>query len=122
MHSQLWKMSDSGAYKLAGHFGSFPTTWIRLPESQYVLSDRPDGVMHQDGNNRIWVKTWSEILNDCKYRLQLFQKELNYSADRDASLGYLRETYAKALQGNVQDQAEGGSTETENSSANPPQV
>ena len=85
-------------------------------------SDRPDGVMHQDGNNRIWVKTWSEILNDCKYRLQLFQKELNYSADRDASLGYLRETYAKALQGNVQDQAEGGSTETENSSANPPQV
>jgi hypothetical protein len=49
--------------------------------------------------SRIWVKTWSQIIHDNKSRLKIFQKELNHSADRDASLEYLRKTYARVLQG-----------------------
>ncbi len=83
------------------------TFWIvsndinAMAKKQIRASDKPDGVLYQDGGNRIWVKTWSEILNDCRYRHQVFQKELNYSADNDASLEYLRETYAKVLSGSV---------------------
>lgn len=81
-----------------------------LAKKQVRGSDRPDGVLYQDGSNRIWVKTWSEILNDCRYRHQLFQKELNYSADQDASLQYLRETYAKVLKGEPQDSSDNDAT------------
>jgi hypothetical protein len=63
--------------------------------------ERPEGVLWQspDLRSRIWVKTWAQILHDCKTRLKIFQKELNHSADRDASLAYLKKTYARLLQG-----------------------
>jgi len=62
-------------------------------------SDRPYGMLHRKDGSQIWVRTWSEILNDCRTRLQLFEKELNYNADRDESLIFLQKTYAKILAG-----------------------
>jgi hypothetical protein len=62
-------------------------------------SDRPYGMLHRKDGLQIWVRTWSEILNDCRTRLQLFEKELNYNADRDESLAFLQKTYAKILAG-----------------------
>jgi hypothetical protein len=64
-------------------------------------ADKAEGVLWEspDLRSRIWVKRWSQILHDCRTRLKIFQKELNQSADRDASLDYLRETYARILQG-----------------------
>ncbi len=63
--------------------------------------NRPEGVLWEspDLRSRVWVKTWAQILHDCKTRLRVFQKELNHSADRDASLEYLKKTYARILQG-----------------------
>jgi hypothetical protein len=64
-------------------------------------ADRAEGVLWQspDMRSRIWVKTWSQLIHENKSRLKIFQKELNHSADRDASLGYLKKTYARILQG-----------------------
>jgi hypothetical protein len=64
-------------------------------------ANQPPGMLWQSPDQRItiWVKTWSQILNSSKARLQVFQKELNYSADRDASLDYLKQAYAKVLEG-----------------------
>jgi hypothetical protein len=45
----------------------------------------------------IWVKSWSQIIDDCKRRLKFFQDKLNYQPDRDSSLAHLRKTYAKYL-------------------------
>lgn len=65
-------------------------------------TDRPEGVLWQstDLRSRIWVKTWS----------------LNHSADRDASLEYLKKTYARMLQGveSPEEQAEVTDSEAEN--------
>ena len=66
-------------------------------KQEATSSDRPFGMLDRKHNFQIWVKTWSQILNECKARLQLFQKELNYSADRDDSLKVLQRTYAKIL-------------------------
>lgn len=65
------------------------------------LPGRPEGVLWEsaDLRSRIWVKTWAQILRDCKTRLKIFQKELNHSADSEASLDYLKKTYARILQG-----------------------
>ena len=81
-------------------------------------ADRPEGVLWQstDLRSRIWVKTWSQIIHDNKSRLKIFQKELNHSADRDASLEYLKKTYARILQGveSPEEQAEVTDSEAEN--------
>ncbi|HUU01036.1 MAG TPA: ATP-binding protein [Myxococcota bacterium] len=45
----------------------------------------------------VWVKTWSEILNDCKARLQFYQKNLGYSADADDGLALMKNYYQKYL-------------------------
>lgn len=64
-------------------------------------AEKPEGFLSEseDQRIRIWVKTWAQIIHDCRTRLKIFQKELNHSADRDASLEYLRETYARVLRG-----------------------
>ncbi|PYX12794.1 MAG: DNA mismatch repair protein [Acidobacteria bacterium] len=69
---------------------------------------RPQGVLWEspDLRSRIWVRTWAQIIHDCKTRLKIFQKELNHSADRDASLDYLKKTYARVLQGGEASQSD----------------
>lgn len=73
----------------------------KFAEEEIHQADRPIGVLWQstDLESRIWVKTWSQILSECRTRLRIFQKELNYSADRDASLEYVKQTYARILEG-----------------------
>jgi hypothetical protein len=69
---------------------------IRRKASQ---RDRPRGILFQDDEQRItiWVKTWSQIINDCKARLRFFAEKLNYAPDRDSSLAHLKTTYHKYL-------------------------
>lgn len=45
----------------------------------------------------IRARTWSEILNEARSRLSLFQKRLELEATHDSGLCYLRETHAKYL-------------------------
>lgn len=61
--------------------------------------DRPRGVLFQgdDPSITIWVKTWSQIINDCRSRLKFFSEKLNYTPDRDDSLAHLKTTYHKYL-------------------------
>lgn len=68
---------------------------------------RPPGLIHQSDDKRImiWAKQWSEVLQTNRHRLKLFQERLEFNADRDASLGYLRETYATVLGGGENSEA-----------------
>jgi hypothetical protein len=61
--------------------------------------NRPKGMLHQsdDPSITIWVKTWSQVISDCRARLRFFSEKLNYAPDRDASLEHLRTTYSKYL-------------------------
>jgi hypothetical protein len=47
----------------------------------------------------IWVKTWGQVLDENRGRLQFFQVRLEYEADKGASLEFLQKTYAQFLQG-----------------------
>jgi hypothetical protein len=70
-----------------------PTRW------KAKSKDRARGILFQDEEQRItiWVKTWSQIVNDCKARLRFFAEKLNYTPDRDSSLSHLKTTYHKYL-------------------------
>ena len=53
----------------------------------------------EDGSIEVWVKTWAEILTECKARMKFVQDKLQANVDRDSSLSYLKETYDKYLSG-----------------------
>ena len=64
--------------------------------------DRPRGILFQSDaadalQITIWVKTWSQIINECRTRLRFFAEKLNYTPDRDSSLYHLKTTYHKYL-------------------------
>lgn len=89
-------------------FRDVPAKWVFWAVSNDVDSivarevaqkDRARGILYQDEQQRItvWVKTWSQIINDCKARLRFFAEKLNYTPDRDSSLAHLRTTYHRYL-------------------------
>ena len=65
------------------------------PEVEYPQR----GVLYQDDALRItiWVKTWGQIINDARTRLQFMADKLAIAPDRDQSLAYLKATYPKYL-------------------------
>jgi lysyl-tRNA synthetase class I len=58
-----------------------------------------NGKIHEAENVSIWVKTWAQVLEENRARLQFFQERLEYQADKGMSLTHLQEHYAKFLQG-----------------------
>ncbi|HEX8583125.1 MAG TPA: ATP-binding protein [Allosphingosinicella sp.] len=72
--------------------------------------DRPKCMIHQsdDPSITIWVKTWSQVINECRARLRFFSEKLAYAPDRDASLAHLRTTYDRYLSGLFADDATPG--------------
>lgn len=61
--------------------------------------DRPEGVVFQsdDSSITVWAKTWSEILNDARARLNFFSQQLDYQADSDSELEYLKRAHARYI-------------------------
>lgn len=77
--------------------------------------DKPRGLVTQtdDGRIEVWVKTWSEVLSECKARLRFVQEHLQANVDKESSLKYLRNTYDKYLSGISEvDEDEGVADET----------
>ena len=72
--------------------------------------DRPEGVIFpsDDASITVWAKTWSEILNDARARLTFFSQQLDYQADSDSELEYLRSAHAKYIPDDLAELATGG--------------
>lgn len=101
---------ESYAFAVADdeRFRSVPAKWVfwavssdidQVVARKVAQRDRARGILFQDEEQRItiWVKTWSQIINECKARLRFFAEKLNYTPDRDSSLAHLRTTYHKYL-------------------------
>ena len=99
------------AFSVAGdeRFRSVNTTWIF-----WVISDdygdyaaqrmtNDDGLIHEKGNVSIFVKSWGQVLDENRARLQFFQEHLEYQADKGSSFKHLQDHYAKFLQGVISD-------------------
>ena len=61
--------------------------------------DQPRGRVSNDAdlNITVWVKTWSEVIEDAKTRLRFVNKQLAYEADHDSAKTYLKKTHAKFI-------------------------
>jgi hypothetical protein len=62
-------------------------------------ANRPVGLFFEDDSRmiRVWVKTWSQILESCRARLSFFQEHLKYEADDTSALAYLKEVHSEYL-------------------------
>jgi acyl-CoA thioesterase FadM len=45
----------------------------------------------------IWVKSWGQIIEAARARLEFFQEQLEYSADDESALAYLRKIHQQYL-------------------------
>ena len=101
---------ESYAFAVAAdpRFKGVPAKWVFWAISSDLDSyaDRkanqtnmPRGMTFQstDPSITIWVKTWSQLINDCRSRLKFFAEKLNYAPDRDSSMEHLKTTYSKYL-------------------------
>ena len=78
-------------------FAKIKTRQLGKPRGQISQTD-------EEGNSvEIWVKTWAEIIAECKSRLNFVQQHLQANVDKENSLNYLKKTYAKYLTGVVED-------------------
>ena len=57
----------------------------------------PRGLIRDHDNVRIGIQTWGEVINDAKYRLNFVKEKLEYWADSDTGLDYLRTHYEAVL-------------------------
>jgi hypothetical protein len=62
----------------------------------------------EDGSIEVWVKTWAEVISECKSRLKFVQEHLQANVDKESALKYLKKTYEKYLTGVAESDTEGG--------------
>ncbi|WP_067094574.1 ATP-binding protein [Marinomonas atlantica] len=61
-----------------------------------LSSDKLDqGILHSANGITIWVKTWGQLINECKHRLEFIRQQLNINIDSSDGLEFLRKNYAE---------------------------
>ncbi|MDO1584674.1 ATP-binding protein [Rhizobium oryzicola] len=57
--------------------------------------DRPPGCAHifKEGNGRIFIKTWGQLLHECVSRLEFIRDRLDIAVTDEESVSYLNEIY-----------------------------
>lgn len=68
--------------------------------------DKPKGQVYDaaDLNITVWARSWAEVINSAKGRLDFVNRHLSYEADRDSAKAYLKKTHAKFIPDFDQDQ------------------
>jgi len=66
---------------------------------QEMKQPLPRGMLwrSEDGQIKIYVKAWAELLNDARCRYEFLRRELNYVVDREDALTHLRRSYERVL-------------------------
>ena len=90
-------------------FRNVDTTWVFWAISDdlgdYATQRMIDstGLIHSKANVSIFVKTWAQVIDENRARLQFFQERLEFQADRESSLKHLQERYDEFLKGVLND-------------------
>lgn len=57
------------------------------------------GLIRDTPKSRIYIRTWDQLIEENKARYQFIQERLNFSANDERAMSFLREEYAALLQG-----------------------
>jgi hypothetical protein len=56
-------------------------------------------LIHRKDNISVGIKTWGELIEENRARLQFFQEHLQHSADESAAIQHLQQKHSKYLEG-----------------------
>jgi len=87
----FWAISDD--------YGDVAAFRMQQPTPNGHQSTSNGGKILEGPNFSIWVKTWSQVLEENRGRMQFFKEKLEYEADKGAALEHLRDRYAQFLKG-----------------------
>ena len=76
--------------------------------------DRNRRLVYKDENIAVGIKTWGEIIEENRARLQFFQEHLQHVADESSALQFLQERHKRFLEGVIAEE------ETEDPPVRPP--
>lgn len=71
--------------------------------ASYRMSDER-GIISSKGNITVGIKTWGQVIEENKARLQFFQEKLEHQVDDETALKHLQERYQKFLAGVITDE------------------
>ncbi|RYH71166.1 MAG: ATP-binding protein [Alcaligenaceae bacterium] len=59
----------------------------------------PKGCVFQnsEGNITVWAKSWADVINDARSKLDFVNEHLSYEADKESSKAYLRKAHEKYI-------------------------
>jgi len=89
----FWALSNSYNEFARRRIGGGPD-----PERRLVLREE---------NVAVGIKTWAELIEENRARLQFFQEQLQHSADESVAMRYLQERHSEYLRGVVETDNEG---------------
>ena len=80
--------------------------WVISDEVDQYATYRMDegGIISSKNNITVGVKTWAQIIEENKARLQFFQEKLEHQVDDGTALRHLQERYQKFLSGVVSEE------------------
>ena len=84
------------------HFWIISNDYDDYAEIELDQKNYEDGVIFKSDkkvNLTIWVKTWSQLIQENKHRLNFIQEKLNYNIDKSDAVAYLKDTYAEFTKG-----------------------
>lgn len=65
--------------------------------------NRAPGCAVEQGNYRLWVRTWGEIVEECSTRLRFYQDELEYQSNNEHAMDYLIREHSETVSALVSD-------------------
>lgn len=71
--------------------------------SKRILNE--SGEIYKKNNITIYVKTWAQVIDENRARMQFFQDRLEFQAEKGDSLKYLQERHSKYLDGVFDEQS-----------------
>lgn len=112
--SYLYAISRDERFSHTDTVWNFWAISNRVTEQVVIeMEDKEAGLLktYSDPLMRIYVRTWAEVLEECRARLTFFQDHLKYTPDDESALTYLNQTHAKYLPDSLYDGSDNGTNE-----------
>ena len=68
--------------------------------------DRERRLVAKGPRHIVGIKTWGELIEENRARLQFFQEHLQHSADESTAIKYLQEKHSQYLEGVIVEEAD----------------
>jgi len=81
------------------HFWIVSNDYDQCTKREIDGVDRDMRLVYRHDNITVGIKTWAELIEENKARLQFFKDHLQHNADDSAALHFLQEKHSKFLEG-----------------------